>query len=93
MTALVRAAATEKQAAALVHEVVYQHVLLPLLVRLRNDHPELRASLIASQILGLTMATHIIGISPLAGAPTDLLAASLAPVFEHYLSGAFNCPQ
>lgn len=89
-TALVRAAATEKQAAALLHETVYRHVLLPLLVRLGNDHPELRASLIASQILGLNMATHIIGLSPLAGAPTDLRTASLAPVFEHYLSGALS---
>lgn len=46
MTALVHAAASEEQAAALIREVVTQRLLLPLILRLGNDQPELRASLI-----------------------------------------------
>lgn len=93
MTALVRAAATEKQAAALMREVITQRLLLPLVLRLDGDHPELRASLIASQIVGLTTATHIVGLDPLANAPAELLATSLAPVFDHYLDAGLDCPR
>ena len=92
MTALVRAAASEEQVAALLREVVNERLLLPLILRLGSDHPELRASLIASQIVGLTTATHIIRLDPLTCAPAQLLATSLTPVFEHYLSGTLNCP-
>ena len=93
MTALVRAAASEEQAAALIREVVNERLLLPLILRLGSDQPELRASLIASQIVGLTTATHIIRLEPLTCAPAELLATSLTPVFEHYLSGTLNCPR
>jgi len=93
VTALVRAAASEKQAAALIREVVTQRLLLPLILRLGSDQPELRASLIASQIVGLTTATHIIRLDPLTCTPAELLATSLTPVFEHYLSGTLNCPR
>ncbi|HZJ07917.1 MAG TPA: TetR family transcriptional regulator [Nocardioidaceae bacterium] len=93
VTALVRAAASEEQAAALIREVVNERLLLPLILRLGSDQPELRASLIASQIVGLTTATHIIRLEPLTCAPAELLATSLTPVFEHYLSGTLNCPR
>lgn len=93
VTALVRAGASEKQVAALMHAVVTQRLLLPLVVRLGSDQPELRASLIAAQIVGLTTAAHIIRLQPLTRAPVELLATSLTPVFEHYLSGTINRPQ
>lgn len=93
VTALVRAAASEKQAAALMHEVVNQRLLIPLILRLGSDHPERRASLVASQIVGLITAMHIIGLDPLADAPTELLATSLAPVFDHYLAAGLDGPR
>lgn len=93
VTALVRAAASEEQAAALIREVVSERLLLPLVLRLGSDQPELRASLIASQIVGLTTATHIVRLEPLTCAPTELLVTSLTPVFEHYLSGTLNYPR
>ena len=92
VTALVRAAASEEQAAALVRDVVNERLALPLVLRLGSDRPELRASLIASQIVGLATATHIIRLEPLTRAPAELLATALTPVFEHYLTGTLDCP-
>ncbi len=85
-----RAAASEEQAAALMRDTVNERLLLPLILRLGSDQPELRACLIASQIVGLTTATHIIRLEPLTYAPAELLATALTPVFEHYLSGTLS---
>jgi hypothetical protein len=74
-------------------ELITQRLLLAIVRRLDGDHPELRASLIASQVVGLTTATHIVGLDALAEAPAELLATSLAPVFEHYLDGELGCPR
>lgn len=91
VTALIRAAASEQEAASRLREAVDQRLLLPLTLRLGSDHPELRAGLVASQAVGLIMATHIIGLDPLGGdTPPEMLANSLAPVFEHYLCGALS---
>ncbi len=93
VAALVRSASSEEQAGALIREIVKERVLLPLVLRLGSDQPELRASLIASQIVGLITAAHIIRLEPLTCTPAELLASSLTPVFEHYLSGRLDCPR
>lgn len=92
-TALLRAAASQEQAAALIRGFLNERLVQPLILRLGSDRPELRASLIASQIVGLTTATHILRLEPLTCAPAELLATSLTPVFEHYLSGTLDCPK
>jgi AcrR family transcriptional regulator len=87
VTGLIRAAASEEEAAATIRDLVAQRLLLPLASRVGRDRPELRASLVASQIVGLAMARHVVGLTPLATASRDELVAALAPVFDHYLTG------
>jgi AcrR family transcriptional regulator len=86
-TGLIRAAASEEEAAATIRDLVAQRLLLPLASRVGRDRPELRASLVASQIVGLAMARHVVGLTPLATASRAELVAALAPVFDHYLTG------
>ena len=92
VAALVRSAASEEQAGALIREIVAERVVLPLVLRLGSDQPELRASLIASHIVGLITAAHIVRLEPLTCTPAELLATSLAPVFERYLTGTLDRP-
>lgn len=92
LTGLIRAAASEAQAADLIREFVAHRLLTPLVDRVGSDHPDLRASLIASQIVGLAMARHIVGLDPVVSAPRELLVGAPAPVFEHYLNGELNNP-
>jgi AcrR family transcriptional regulator len=87
ITGLIRAAASEEEAAASIRELVGRRLLLPLASRVARDRPELRASLVASQIVGLALARHIVGLTPLATASHAQLIAALAPVFDHYLTG------
>jgi AcrR family transcriptional regulator len=89
-TGLIRAAASEEEAAATIRELLARRLLLPLASRVGRDRPELRASLVASQIVGLAMARHVVGLTPLPTATHAELVAALAPVFDHYLTGPLD---
>ncbi len=84
---LLRAAASEREAAQLIREVLTERVLLPITARLSGDQPRLRASLCASQLVGIAMARYVIGIEPLASMSPELLTGALAPVLGHFLTG------
>jgi AcrR family transcriptional regulator len=87
MIGIIRAAASEETAAALWRDVVTERMLLPLAARVTRDRPGLRAGLVASQIVGVAMARHVVAVAPLAQADRATLVEALAPVFEHYLVG------
>ena len=87
ITGLIRAAASEDEAAAMIRELVGHRLLLPLASRLGRDRPELRASLVGSQVVGLAMARHVVGLPALTTASRDELVAALTPVLDHYLTG------
>jgi AcrR family transcriptional regulator len=86
ITGLIRAAASEDAAAAMLRAMLVERLLGPLAHRLGGDHPELRASLLASQIAGVALARHIVGLPELVAARPQVLVAALAPVIEHYLT-------
>ena len=87
MQALLRAAVTEPEAADLIRQVLTERLLLPIAQRVGGTRPELRASLLASQVVDLLLVRHVVGIKPLAAASRDDLERALVPVFEHYLRG------
>jgi AcrR family transcriptional regulator len=84
---LVRAATSEPEAAELIREILAKSLLEPVAERVGGTNPSLRASLMASQSVGLAMARHVVGLEPLTSASREQLVAALAPVFDHYLSG------
>lgn len=90
ITGMVRSAASEESAAEMIRELVTDRLLAPLARRVGGSQPELRASLLGSQIVGLTFARYVVGLPPLAAADRDQLVAALAPVFDHYLTGALT---
>ena len=87
LTALLRAAVSEPEAAELIRELLAERILLPIANRVGGDQPERRAALAGSQIVGLATARHLIGLEPLARASRAELARALAPVIDHYLRG------
>ncbi len=84
---LVRAAATEPQAADMVRDLLSREIFAPAARALPVDEPELRVSLLASQIVGLVMVRYVICAEPLASLPARELISQLGPTFQRYLVG------
>lgn len=92
MLAMVRSAVSHEQAATLLREFLTDVVVGPVARAVGDDRPELRASLVASQMIGLAMARYVVRIEPLAIADADTVAAVLGPTVQRYLSGALDRP-
>jgi AcrR family transcriptional regulator len=86
ITGLIRAAASEEEAARLVREIVTHRILGTIAEHLGAEDAAFRASLAGSQVVGLVMARYVIGVEPLASRPADEVAETIAPVLQHYLT-------
>lgn len=90
--AVIRAAATEPEAAAIIREILTQEALVPLTAAIARDQPQLRASLIGSSFVGLAMARYVVGLEPLASTPPEQVVRAFAPVIAHYLDDDWTEP-
>jgi len=86
LTGLIRAAATEPQAARMMREFLTREMITPVAQALGADEPELRASLAGSQIIGLMMTRYITELEPLASQPAERVAELIAPTLQRYLT-------
>lgn len=89
-TGMLRAAASEEEAALMIRAVLVERVLTPITARLGGDNPERRAGLMGSQIAGMAFARYIITLPPLVEADSADLALALGPVLEYYLTGPLD---
>jgi AcrR family transcriptional regulator len=83
---LIRSVVGKEDAAALLREFVTREVLGRLARALELDQPQLRAALVASQLVGLAMIRYVVKVEPLASARTDDLVAWLGPTVQGYLT-------
>jgi AcrR family transcriptional regulator len=83
--ALVRSAVSNDQAAAALREFLTMQ-LLPVIGRL-TPHPDaqLRASLVAAQLIGIATQRHVIRLEPLVKASPEEIVTLAAPAIEQYL--------
>lgn len=86
MSGLLRAAASEERAAEMVRDLLTTRIILPVAQELGSDQAPLRAALMGSQLGGIVVARHIIGVRPLVEAPSERLVAMLGPTIQHYLT-------
>jgi AcrR family transcriptional regulator len=86
-TGMIRAAASDPDAAGLLREVLTQRIFEPLAEALGSEDAQLRANLASSQMVGLVMARYIIAIEPLASADAETVASAIAPTLQRYLVG------
>ena len=86
MLALIRSAAADESAAALLRDFLTRVAMGPLAKAAGGDSPELRATLVASQMLGLAVSRYVLRLEPLASTPADELARHLGPTLDRYLT-------
>jgi AcrR family transcriptional regulator len=87
LLALVRSAVSNDNAARMLREFVAAAIFTRVTKELGMPDAELRASLVASQIIGLAIGRYIVGIEPLASTPREVLIAAIAPTIQRYLAG------
>ena len=85
--ALVRSVTGHEAAAHVLRDFFLKHVFLTLAQRVSADRPDLRANLVASQIVGMGVARYVIRFEPLAGTPAEELARAVGPTLQRYLTG------
>jgi AcrR family transcriptional regulator len=92
--ALLRGAVSHERSARMLREFVTTQVLRRVVDQVALDPADapLRASLVASQMVGLAMARYIIKIEPLASTPPDTLIAAIGPTIQRYLTGPMPAP-
>ena len=87
ITGIVRAAASEPDAARMARDLVAGRIVAAVSEALGVDDARLRASLVGSQLIGLAMARYIVRVEPLASLSADELVEAIAPNLQRYLTG------
>lgn len=89
---LLRAGATEAEAAARCRALFADQVL-PAVRKAAPDQEELRAGLIATQMLGLALCRFILEVPPVANMPPETVIATIGPTLQRYLTGPLGQPE
>jgi AcrR family transcriptional regulator len=84
---LLRSAMTNEGAARMLREFITDAILTLVTRRAEPDDAALRASLVASQIVGLGLTRFVLEIEPIASASVDDLAVAIGPTIQRYLTG------
>jgi AcrR family transcriptional regulator len=84
--AMLRSALTSEQAAATLRDFMAEAILTPV-ARVAVDRAPYRASLVATQMLGLAVGRYVLRFDPVAQASPDELAAAIGPAVDRYLTG------
>jgi AcrR family transcriptional regulator len=91
LLAMLRSAASNEQATALVRRRLMAEVFGPLASLLDVPDAELRVSLVGSQLIGLALMRYVARIEPVASASVDAVAAAVGPTVQRYLTGDLSC--
>jgi AcrR family transcriptional regulator len=92
LLAVMRSAVSYDEAARMLAEFVTGRILGAIVRTISQPDPEMRATLIGSQLVGLAMIRYVIKVEPLASADTDTVVAALVPTVDRYLTGTFRPP-
>jgi AcrR family transcriptional regulator len=86
--ALLRSAVSHDWSARMLREFLTTQIMRRAMKTLDLDPAEapLRASLVASQMMGLAMARYILKVEPLTSASPDVVVAAVAPTIQRYLT-------
>ncbi len=87
MLAMLRSAVSHEDAAAMLRELLLRVMLRPLAVGAGGSDPDLRAALLASQVVGLAISRYVLRLEPVTSASADRLAPLLGPTLQRYLTG------
>ncbi len=92
LIALVRSAVSSEEAARMLREFLMSVLFSRIAERLGLPDSRLRASLVASQMIGLMIARYVVRVEPIASAPPEVVIAAVGPNLQRYLTGDLGNP-
>src|SRR5690606_23447175 len=87
LISLLRTALGHDFAAVMLREFIGREILSRIASEMDADDRELRATAVASQIVGLFVVRYGVRVEPLASAPIDEVARRIGPVIQWHLTG------
>lgn len=93
LLAQLRSALTDPVAAESLRGFVIDTVLATVTEAVDRPRSDLRATLAASQLIGVAILRHALELEPLASADRDELAAALGPTLQRYLTGPLDAAE
>ena len=90
IVSLIYAALSDTTAAAILREFITVNFALPVVKRAGADRPELRAALLASQLLGFGLSRYVLAFDALASASGEELIGALAATLQHTCTGSLS---
>ncbi|MET8647143.1 TetR family transcriptional regulator [Streptomyces sp. NPDC004675] len=84
---LLHAACERPEAATLMRELFTTCVVAPIVTAIAPERAELRASLVASHLLGLHVGRYLLEFDAIEGADADVLKQALASTIQHMCTG------
>lgn len=85
--ALMRSVTSHEDAARMLREFFLENIFRKLATAVGNDNMEFRATLVATQVVGMGMVRYVARFEPLASADVDTLVTAVAPTLQRYLTG------
>lgn len=92
MQSLLRSALSDEELLSMLREFMFETALRPIVAQIAADQQPLRATLLASQVIGLAFVRHVVDVEPLASADHDTVVAAVAPTLQRYLTGDLDLP-
>jgi AcrR family transcriptional regulator len=86
-TALMRSITSHEQAAHVLRDFLVKHVVERVLRSVGRDRHEFRATLVASQLVGMGMVRYVAQFEPLASTDIETMVAAVAPTLQRYITG------
>lgn len=85
--ALMRSIASHDQAAHALQDFLVKHIVERVLRSLDLPDLEFRATLIATQLMGMGMVRYVAQFEPLASTGADAMVAAVGPTIQRYVNG------
>jgi AcrR family transcriptional regulator len=89
-TALIRSITHHEEAAAMLRDFFFKHIFKQVIGKFSPDETDFRATLLATQIVGLGMIRYVARFEPLASADMDTIAAAIGPTLQRYITGSIT---
>jgi AcrR family transcriptional regulator len=89
-TALVRSVTSHDQAGHVLRDFMVKHIVERVLRTTGTDDVEFRATLIATQLVGMGLIRYVAQFEPLASTDIETMVAAVGPTLQRYISGPIS---